>query len=289
MRKAGCSILAPAKINLSLKVRGRLPTGYHDLESLVAFADIGDKISIEAASAFSLHLTGPFAADIDNDDNLVRDAHALLEKAIGRILPCRIILEKNLPIAAGLGGGSTDAAATLSGLCRFFELSLKADDLMKIAALLGADVSVCLYAQTCWMTGIGHDIVRLSDLPPCDIILVNPGLGVATGEVFAALGATQKLSAAQAQPPCFVTQETLLNFMAQQGNDLTAPALKIAPVIGECLEILRSVGGLGAAMSGSGASCFALAAPGEGENVKKAYQRQRPQDWSASGRLINGG
>ena len=288
MAQAALRLLAPAKINLSLHVRGRLPDGYHDLESLVAFADIGDYLAITPAEAFGFDVGGVFADAVGTTDNLVRHAHAAFEAACGRALPCHMRLEKNLPVAAGLGGGSADAAAALVGLAQFFDVSLTAEEMQKIAAPLGADVPVCLAAQPCWMTGIGHDLSPLPALPEADIVLVNPRLGVPTGDIFKALAASSELTGPHAAPTHFADLDALLGFMAGQGNDLTAPAIKQAPLIADCLAALQEAGGHGVAMTGSGATCFALAEAGHGKAVGQAYAALRPQDWVADGRLING-
>lgn len=285
--------LAAAKINLSLTVRGRQPDGYHQLESLVAFADIGDRLQLTRATQTQLTMRGPFADTLAAASsggspmpNLVLQAHAALQQASGQNLPTAMTLEKNLPVAAGLGGGSADAAACLRGLATLYELDMAPADLHRLAAGLGADVPVCLHGQAVWMRGIGDDLQPLaSALPAADIVLVNPRLGLATGEVFAAAGFSQELRAPQSLPDGFDGLPALCDFLRAQGNDLQDAAIALQPEIAACLSALNNTNCLYAAMSGSGASCFALAQPGEGPDIAAAYAVQRPDDWVQSGAL----
>jgi 4-diphosphocytidyl-2-C-methyl-D-erythritol kinase len=275
---------APAKINLSLKVLGRREDGYHILDSLVAFADIGDQLILEKAENTNFGVSGPFAVSA-GEDNLVRRAHAALEAHIGAALPCRMALQKNLPIAAGLGGGSADAAATLRGLKNLFELDEAA--LLSIAEKLGADVPVCLDSAPAMMGGIGHDVERLADLPPFDIVLVNPRQTLKTADVFAALSLNGPNEAMA--PPNFDTAAVLLDFVKQQGNDLQAVACRLVPDIHACLAALDESGFAYSAMSGSGASCFGLCTPGSGHAMAARYRTLREKDWVVAGRLIGAG
>ena len=285
-RAARLSLLAPAKINLSLHVRGRRPDGYHALESLVAFADIGDRLHFEKAETTSLTLSGRFGSGLDGANNSVLQAHAKLTAFTGEDLPCMIGLEKNLPVASGIGGGSADAAATLRGLCALFGLTLDASDMAALAAQLGADVPVCLGQGPAWMCGIGHDVTRLSSLPAADIVLVNPCQSVSTAAVFKALGAGEDLSAPQAIPTGFDSLDALVGFLAAQGNALTAPARSLVPAIADCLIGLEKSGCAFAAMSGSGATCFGLTAPGQGGDMAETYRRLRGDDWVQAGVLL---
>lgn len=280
------SLLAPAKINLSLHVRGRLADGYHALESLVAFADIGDRLDFEIASDTGLTLSGPFDDEVAFDDNLVLQAHAALVRHIDHALPCHIGLQKNLPVASGIGGGSADAAATLNGLNRLFDLRLTPDVLSDIAATLGADVPVCLAPAPAWMTGIGHEVTRLPALPQADVVLVNPMQGVSTPQVFEALAASPELTPPQPVPAEFVNLASLIDFLNKQGNTLAAPAIELVPNIADCLVALTDAGAMFAAMSGSGATCFALAPEGEGGAIAARYREFRSQDWVQAGHLL---
>ena len=281
-------LTAAAKINLTLRVRGRRADGYHLLESLVAFADIGDRLVLQPAETTAFAVDGPFAAPLQPGDNLVLQALAALEEAAGRALPSDIRLTKNLPVAAGLGGGSADAAAALRGLARLHKLDLSAAELAAAAASLGADVPVCLSPQPAWMTGIGHDVQRLPDLPPLDVVLVNPRMALPTGPVFAALQASSDM-AAETAPPQWSAAGDVIDACAAVGNDLQAPAVALVPQIADCLTVLQQSGAAYAAMSGSGASCFGLAAAGAGEALAEAYAAQRPADWVSAGRLIGAG
>ncbi len=279
---------APAKINLSLRVRGRRANdGYHILESLVAFADIGDALHLAKGEA-RFTLAGVFG-DAITGDNLVLQAMVALEAAVGRSLPSDIKLDKNLPIASGLGGGSADAAAVLRGGIHIHGLEISEADMAAIAASLGADVPVCLSSAPSWMTGIGHDVVRLADLPLVDIVLVNPHVPLPTRDVFAALGASENMLPEQAMPAGFSTLEDLCDFLRTQGNDLQAPATVLVPQIGDCLASLQKAGAVYAAMSGSGASCFGLCAPRTGDDVAASYRGIRRDDWVMAGRLIGAG
>ena len=286
--RAPLSLLAPAKINLSLHICGRQADGYHALESLVAFADIGDRLTFEDAERSELVVQGEFAADLRQQgvENLVQRAHKRLEQALGVDLSCRITLHKNLPLAAGLGGGSADAAATLRGLNRFFALDVPHFMVSRLAQDLGADVPVCLSPRAAWMRGIGHDVTGLPDLPDADIVLVNPRIDLPTARVFESLSAAAQLSPPQDIPQQFSDVSAVTDYIAAQGNDLYAAAVSHVPDIEACLRGLRESGAVYAAMSGSGASCFALAAPGTGGDVAQAYRGHRPDDWVAAGRLI---
>ena len=280
---------APAKINLTLTVRGRQPDGYHGLESLVAFADIGDRLLVEKADTTAFALKGPFGAalaETPDSDNLVVRAQAALEQETGRKLPATFMLHKNLPVASGLGGGSADAAACLRGLAEAYGLEMSTSDMHRLALGLGADVPVCLASQTVWMSGIGDTLTPLpAALPSVDIVLVNPLVGLATAEVFASAGFGSVLRDAQNPPARFEDLAALCSFLTAQGNDLQTAAQALQPVIADCLAALAGPQTLYAAMSGSGASCFALTAPGDGAGVAAAYGKKRPQDWVRAGVL----
>jgi len=289
-------IAAPAKINLSLRVRGKTSDGYHALESLVGFADIGDRLSLKSSAASSrLTLRGTFAGLLqemdarDAKDNLILRAVAALEKASGRALGSELVLEKNLPIAAGLGGGSADAAAALRALIELHRLEISDTHLAEIALSLGADVPVCLASAPSWMTGIGETLAYLPNFPATEIVLVNPHVAMPTAAVFSALHASPNLRPAQPVPEAWQDLDGLVAFLTQQGNDLQGAAISLAPEIGDCLSALQQAGAKYAAMSGSGASCFALCEIGEGAKVAAAYQAARAKDWVQAGRLIGAG
>lgn len=249
---------APAKVNLALHVTGRRDDGYHLLDTLVVFTGTGDRIRAAAADSDGFTITGPFAADIPADGtNLVLKARDLLHGIAGaRAHPVRIELEKALPAASGIGGGSSDAAATLRALARLWGLSLSADDLAALALPLGADLPMCLAARTLRAQGIGERLTPVEGLPGLDIVLVNPGVAVATPAMFAALAnrANPPLDALPARPDF----STLLEWLAAARNDLEAPAVATVPEIASCLAALRHGGAALARMSGSGATCFGL-------------------------------
>lgn len=240
---------APAKVNLTLHVTGQRPDGYHLLDSLVVFADLGDRVRMRAAPRLSLKVTGPMAADVPvGADNLVLRA-ARLAGVVG----AEIVLEKNLPTAAGIGGGSADAAATLRALQSGFDLMPPAvDDLMT----LGADVPACLLSQSLRMRGIGETISPVAAMPALPAVLVNPGVPVHTPAVFRTL--TTRHGAPMPEIPAFAGVTDCAGWLALQRNDLQEAAIGICPEIGACLAALRDQAALLARMSGSGATCFGL-------------------------------
>lgn len=252
-------VFAPAKINLFLHVGDRRSDGYHELESLVAFADVGDELAFEPASALSLTVKGPFAAALTADeDNLVLRAARGVARIAGRDLPRNITLTKNLPVASGIGGGSSDAAATLRALLLQWDseqISLGA--FVELAEELGSDVPVCFFGHSSWMAGRGDELAR-TELPPLHAVLVNPGVSVSTRDVFEGLSARTGLGAGE-WPERFDTAASLFTFLETTKNDLEAPAQALAPAIGTALDTLRGQSGLRLArMSGSGATCFGL-------------------------------
>ena len=255
---------APAKVNLALRIVGRHPDGYHLLDSIVTFADIGDRLRLARAHVFSLEITGPFAAALTTDaDNLVsRAAAAMVARWPDRFGPVRIHLEKNLPVASGIGGGSADAAATIRAMMRLFSFEPPRDELLALALELGADVPVCLEGQPCRMSGIGERLRPILDIPSLPAVLVNPSVAVSTAEVFSRLGLAPGEETGVAPlsvPPLDRDADATVRWLASIGNDLEAPACAIAPRIGESLTALRALPGVVLArMSGSGATCFAL-------------------------------
>jgi 4-diphosphocytidyl-2-C-methyl-D-erythritol kinase len=252
---------APAKINLTLQVVGRRADGYHLLDSLVAFTEYGDTIAVDAADDLNLRLDGPFGTILVGDpaENLVLRAARLLAEHAGIEPRAAITLTKRLPVASGIGGGSSDAAATLRALVRLWGVTIAAADLETIALRLGADVPVCLARRTARLEGIGEHITPAPALPPVAMVLVNPGTGLATPKVFAARqGAFSKAPGPAgiftASPPDL---SALSAGLADFGNDLTAPAISLLPVIADCLASLQAQPGCRLArMSGSGATCF---------------------------------
>ena len=249
---------APAKINLTLRVLGRRADGYHELESLVGFADVADRLTFEPQREAALALTGPFAGACGPDtDNLVLKAVRVLGERVAGLKVGRFTLDKELPVAAGVGGGSSDAAAALRLLARLNGLA--ADDARLAAAALavGADVPVCLDAKARVMSGLGEILGPALVLPAVPAVLVNPGVPLPTRAVFAAFNATRRDESPLGAVP--TTPDALIDFLAAHGNDLTAAAIACAPQVEAVLTALRGLPGARLArMSGSGPTCFAL-------------------------------
>jgi len=242
---------APAKINLTLHVTGQRADGYHLLDSLVVFADVGDWVRLSAAETTSLTVTGPRAAGVPDDGS------NLVLKAAGRIgaPPAAIELEKHLPPASGIGGGSSDAAAALRALSACFGLDLPTPE---ACAGIGADVPACLAARPTRMSGIGDQLSDLPGLPPLHLVLVNPGVPIPTPEVFAGLARKTNRPMPENLPD-WPDAESCALWLATQRNDLDLPARALCPAIGVALMRLMQTGGcLLARMSGSGATCFGL-------------------------------
>lgn len=262
---------APAKINLTLHVTGQRQDGYHLLDSLVVFADFGDTVSVCNSEGLSLCISGPKAAGLAvGADNLVLRAATL-----AGVANAAITLDKHLPTAAGIGGGSADAAATLRALCISHGASIPApDDILK----LGADVPVCLAAASLHMGGIGERIEFVPTVPPLPAILVNPGMPVHTPDVFRAL--TSKNGVPMPDIPAFSDVADCAKWLSQQRNDLEDPAMQLCPPIGDCLAALRKHNAIIARMSGSGASCFGLFETlGAAEAGCTALRREHPTWW----------
>lgn len=270
---------APAKVNLALHVTGRRADGYHLLDSLVVFAGVGDRVSAEPAAGLSLTITGPQSASLSvTDDNLVLRAARLMPGAF------RLTLDKHLPVASGIGGGSADAAATLRLLAR-----LSGHPLPPAAEVLrlGADVPVCLAGQPVRMTGIGEGLHPLAHpLPPAWLVLVNPGQAVSTPEVFRALDRRDNASM-QAMPRLRDAAE-LAAWVAMQRNDMEPAATRLLPVIAEVRRALSAQPGcLLSRMSGSGATCFGLFAdPLSANAAARAISAARPGWWVADAPVL---
>lgn len=284
-----------AKVNLSLRVVGRRADGYHDLESVVAFADCADRLTLEPGGELRLATTGPLAAACgETSDNLVFKAAKLLADAVPNLKLGAFALDKVLPVAAGIGGGSADAAAALRLLARLNNLSLDDPRLQEVALATGADVPVCLFSRACDMTGVGEQLLPLA-LPSMPCVMVNPRVPVATKDVFRELGlrngellvgATDVLEA-PAWPEQGGSIADWVDVLETVANDLEGPALRIEPVIGHVLEVLRSSAGVKLArMSGSGATCFAIyGAPAEAYVAAERIRRDHPGWWVHAGTL----
>jgi 4-diphosphocytidyl-2-C-methyl-D-erythritol kinase len=270
---------ASAKINLTLRVLGRRANGYHDLESLVVFADLADTLTLQSGPSTALDIAGPFAGPSGPAaDNLVLKAVTALRKRIDGLTAGHFQLEKNLPVAAGIGGGSADAAAALRLLARVNGLSLDDARLADAALDVGADVPVCLASRPRIMRGVGDKLSPLLDLPPLAAVLVNPGVALATRDVFAKFSIAQASTTNIAVVPR--TLDAVIEFLEQHGNDLLQAAIACAPVIAEVLGAMRAMPGVRLArMSGSGATCFALFTTA-GEAAAAAWLLQEAhKDW----------
>jgi len=253
---------AKAKVNLTLRILGRRADGYHELESLVAFADAGDVLRLEPGDGLEIDVSGPFAGSLGHHNLVVEAA-----KRIRAICPsCRVgrfLLEKNLPAAAGIGGGSADAASALRLLLKANPEHLAQHDLTAICPQLGADVAVCLDQRFAVMWGIGEKVSALGPLPETQVVLVNPGVALSTSNVFRALDAASydgpDREIPDDLPPTFDTVKALGSYLESRGNDLEEAAIGLAPVVGDVRALLSAQAGcLIARMSGSGATCFGI-------------------------------
>jgi 4-diphosphocytidyl-2-C-methyl-D-erythritol kinase len=284
-----------AKVNLTLRVVGRRTDGYHDIESVVAFADCADHLTLTPGSELELRTSGPLAEACGaTSDNLVIKAALLLRERVPDLKVGSFTLDKVLPVAAGIGGGSADAAAALRLLAQLNGLALDDERLHGVALATGADVPVCLASRPCDMTGVGESLLPLS-LPILPCVMVNPRVPVATRDVFNALGlrngellvgATDILRGT-AWPEAGASVEDWVEVLAASSNDLEEPATRIQPIIGEVISALSATNGAWLArMSGSGATCFAIY-----ENTADAgraaddLRRHHPEWWVHAGTL----
>lgn len=280
---AAIARLAPAKVNLFLHVGPLEADGYHLLASLVVFADVGDRLTVERAERLSLMVTGSFAGALDGDsDNLVLRAVRALGAAAGIGEPgLRITLDKQLPVAAGLGGGSSDAGAALK-LARD-ALGLPLDDaaLAEIAAGIGADGPMCLHARAAWAEGRGDVLSFETSMPPLPALLVNPGVPSSTGAVYRAFDEGVAGRADRPASPSARDAAAVIDWLSEQRNDLQAPAVALAPAIGEALATTAGLPGARLTrMSGSGATVFALFdTAAAAEAAGRALTAQKPGWW----------
>ena len=286
---------ARAKVNLTLRVNGRRTDGYHDLESVVAFADCADRLTLTPGPDLDLKMLGPLAeACGDTSDNLVLKAARLLAERVPGMKAGSFTLDKALPVAAGIGGGSADAAAALRLLAQLNGLSLDDVSIIEVAKLTGADVPVCVNSRGCVMTGVGDALQPLT-LPKMPCVMVNPGVPVATSAVFKALGlrngelrvgATDVLLQ-QSWPDGKASLEDWVEALAASSNDLETPALRVQPVIGEVIAALNATNGAWLArMSGSGATCFAIYENTvEAGRAAEKLRREHPGWWVHAGTL----
>lgn len=281
-----------AKVNLTLRVIRRRPDGYHELDSLVVFARLADRVSFIPGGALELTVRGPTAAAAGNaQDNLVRKAAAALAVRVERLTLGAFVLDKRLPVAAGLGGGSADAAAALRLLARTNAMALDDARLQEAACATGADVPVCLDPRARRMQGIGDVLSAALALPSLAAVLVNPRVSVPTKQVFAAL---QLDDARPASGPALTLsagadRKTLLSTLASGGNDLEPAAISLQPVVGDVLAALRALPACRLArMSGSGATCFGLFDSLKAAEAAAASLRKAKPDWWVRATVLNG-
>lgn len=280
------SVMAPAKVNLALHVTGRRADGYHEIETLALFAAMADRLTADAAASTSLSISGPFAADLSAEaDNLVLRAAQAVLNAVGlQVSETEFHLEKNLPVASGIGGGSADAAAALIALKALWNLPGD-QDLGAVAGRLGADVPMCLASVPLVARGAGERIEVVAIARPLPCVLVNPGVAVSTKDVFSTL-------ARRDNPP----MEPLppggpdIEWLKRQRNDLEPPAMTLCPQIGTAIAMLEArKGHLLARMSGSGATCFGLfATMPEAEEAAREIKVQQPGWWCVATQLLAG-
>lgn len=277
------SARAFAKINLTLRVVGRRADGYHLLESLVCFADIGDDIVLEPGNELELSVGGPTASEAGatQDNSVLLAAQALAARVPG-LKTGRFALEKRLPVGAGLGGGSADAAAALRLLAQGNNLATDDARLDEAAREIGSDVPVCLASQARWMSGTGHILLPPVAMPKLYAVLANPGVPLATRDVYGALAASPVADAVNFEPPALpAAHRDLLAFIAKLPNDLEPPAIRLAPAVEQVLTALRDQPAcVLARMSGSGSTCFGIfATPGAAKLAARTLMIRNPGWW----------
>ncbi|WP_374371365.1 4-(cytidine 5'-diphospho)-2-C-methyl-D-erythritol kinase [Dongia sp.] len=277
------SVTARAKINLYLHVTGKRADGYHLLDMLVVFAATGDEIRVSAADDLSLSIDGPFGAGLSaGSDNLVLRAAAGLRDLAGIDAGARIHLTKNLPLASGIGGGSADAAATLQALMQLWRIEPPRAALFDLAARLGADVPVCLDGRASFVGGIGEEIAPIGPLPEAYLLLVNPLVETPTPAVFKARTGDFSAPARWSRNPANIQE--LATQLASRRNDLTAPAIKLAPVVAEVLDAIAATPDCQLArLSGSGATCFGIyETQAQAEAARSAILSQHADWWAVA-------
>lgn len=293
---AARSRLAPAKINYALHVTGRRADGYHLIDSLVGFPAIGDTLTARpTAEGLDLAVTGPFAQTLAEAGNMAENlvlqaARALAHHAGIASQGMQLTLEKTLPIAAGIGGGSSDAAATLKLLRDLWAPALADAELARIGLALGADLPMCLNGRPARVTGIGETVTAIPPLPDHTLILVNPGTGVATPTIFKALTRRDNPPLPDLPRGGFGSLPEFVDWLGETRNDLEPPAIDAAPVIGEVLSALRQHQPIRLArMSGSGATCFAIVDnPVGAEDIATRLAAQHPNWWIRASKATSG-
>lgn len=282
---AGVRIAAPAKINLYLHVTDRRDDGFHLLDSLVVFAGTGDVLTLRPSTSLELVVGGPHGSVLESlgDDNIILRAARGLARLTGVTPAAKIQLEKNLPVASGIGGGSADAAAALKSLIAFWGVAPEPPALASLALSLGADVPVCLAGLPAYVGGVGELITPVPDLPAFHLLLVNPGVAISTPDVFRARSGAFHPAARLSEMPTTVAE--LGDALRARHNDLEAAAVLLQPVIGDVIDLLdESTGCLFAGMSGSGATCFGVFVDaGLMQDSAATISHARPTWWVAAG------
>lgn len=274
-------LFAPAKLNLNLRIVGKREDGFHLLQSLVAFLSLADEIEIAPASGLSLEIAGPFGGQISAADNLVLRAARALDASRG----AKITLHKNIPVGAGLGGGSADAACVLKGLNQFWGLKRSEAELLEIAAKLGSDVPACIHSKPLWMEDTGGKLIPVSFQPAWHVVLVYPHVLLTAKEVYSRMAAPYS----HIQPiPQFKNDVDWLEYLQREENDLTPAATSIHPEIARLMETMSQLPDvLFARMSGSGSTCFSVFENGEdAKNAATSLQHEFPNYWVRATQLI---
>lgn len=252
---------ARAKVNLTLHIKGKRPDGYHELESLVVFADFSDELVFTPASEDSLSLEGPFAGLVDGE-NLVLKAKRAVASWLGVSISGDFRLKKSIPVAAGLGGGSSDAAAAIRALLKVYDSAGNAKTFIKQSAAIGADVPVCLQNSAAWMRGLGERVTPVPGLTPLPALLVNPRIKLSTAAVFKTLNAKPLQPEEAGPPPSFPgwrNPREAAVWLNEGRNDLEAPAIALEPAVKNVLDALRRLDGcMLSRLSGSGPTCFGI-------------------------------
>ncbi|MGH1402719.1 MAG: 4-(cytidine 5'-diphospho)-2-C-methyl-D-erythritol kinase [Alphaproteobacteria bacterium] len=293
VHKQTLTLFAPAKINLFLHITGKRRDGYHLLDSLVAFADIGDTITIEPAPHFSFHITGPFAKYFKDSEqteyidgsNLITRAVKALSQITKHPTNFKITLDKHLPLASGLGGGSSDAATALWGFIQLWSLEKDADYLLPLMLQLGADVPVCLNCRPTLMRGIGDELQSAPTMPEIPIILINPMRACPTADIF--LRYNKAFKPQTTLPTALTPTDHFIDVLKRHSNDLYMPAIDVLPDIKNIIHALDAQNGcMLARMSGSGASCFGLFDTTEhAVHAATIIQKENPDWWVKTGYL----
>ena len=276
---------AKAKINLALHITAKLDNCYHQLETIVTFADFGDKISLEPCETTKLKIKGEFAEKLGENNNIILDVVKRLEKHNVNDLGAEITLYKSVPVAAGMGGGSSNAATTLLGLNELWGLKLQKDEIMRIAKELGADVPMCIIEKPLLAKGIGDEIQEMPNMPKLHIVMVNPNVELKSKIVF------DKLQKTDNEPlpelPTNDNTKEWIEWLQMCRNDMQDTAMQLVPEIGTCINVLEKNGAELARMTGAGASVFGLyTSEQSAQNAEKEIKIKYPNWWTKCGKTI---